>query len=149
MPNTQTAAEHYLKFHRRQWFIYLAGCAAMGVGTIVSVLLPGDNPRVVLPAVSPFVLMFALALVERVRHREAFARETKRIWSDEWTREGMRRAHGLALVTVLIAQAPLMFFMAYVPDKPSVAGMGGVTIMLGCGMMAAGFLYFTRAGRDD
>jgi hypothetical protein len=104
---------------------------------------------VTIPTDALFGIMIVLALVERVRRRAEFERETKRIWSDEWTLQGMRRAHGLALLVVIFGQGPLMFFMAYVPPRPSVVGMGAMTVALGCGAMAAGFLYQTRAGRDE
>lgn len=142
------ASERALKFHRRQWFIYLLGCTAMAVGTIVAVIDPADRPGwVILPTGLFFGLMIALALIERIRHREEFAREGKRIYSDEWTIQGMRRATGRALLTVILAQGPLMFFMAYVPEEPSVAGMGGMTVALGCATLAASFLYHTREPR--
>ena len=144
MDDIQQPFERFLKFHRRQWTLYLLGCTAMAIGTIVSVLTPGDNPWfVLLPTGAFFGLMVLLAVVARVRHRAEFARESKRIWHDEWTLRGMNRAKGIALLAVIFAQAPLMFFMADLP-KPSVAGMGGMTIAIGCGAMAAAFLYFTR-----
>jgi uncharacterized membrane protein YfcA len=144
MNDIQQPFERFLKFHRRQWTLYLLGCTGMAIGTIVGVLTPGDNPRFVLfPTGAFFGLMIVLALVARVRHRAEFARESKRIWNDEWTLRGMNRAKGIALLAVIFAQAPLMFFMADV-SPPSVAGMGGMTIAIGCGTMAAAFLYFTR-----
>jgi hypothetical protein len=150
MIDINDSAERHLKFHRRQWIIYLMACTAIAVGTIIAVLMPGDNPRfVIAPAGALFGIMIVLALVERVRRRTEFQKERKRIWSDEWTVQGMRRAHGLAMMVVIFGQVPLMFFMAYVPLEPSVAGMGGMTVALGCGAMAAGFLYHTRAGRDE
>src|SRR5688572_3294558 len=104
--------ERFLKFHRRQWTLYLLGCTAMALGTIVGVLTPGDNPWfVLLPTGAFFGLMVLLAVVARVRHRAEFARESKRIWNDEWTLRGMNRAKGIALLAVMFAQAPLMFFM--------------------------------------
>jgi hypothetical protein len=148
--STEAPAERHLKFHRRQWLIYLMGCTAMAVGTIVSVLDPADKPGwVILPTGLFFGLMIVLGVVERIRHREEFARERKRIQSDEWTIQGMRRATGLALLTVILAQGPLMFFMAYAPEERSVGGMGGLTIALGCAVMAASYLYHTRVGRDE
>jgi len=148
MSTDQIPAERQLRFHRRQWFIYLMGCTAMAVGTIVGVIDPADMPGwVILPTGLFFGLMIVLAVVERLRHREEFAREGKRIQSDEWTIQGMNRAKGQALLMVIFAQVPLMFFMADVPAKPSVAGMGGMTIALGCATMAASFLYHTREPR--
>ena len=144
MPNVQLPSERHLRFHRRQSIIYLLGCTAMAIGTMVSVLTPGGNPRFVLfPTGTFFGLMVLLAVAARVRHRAEFARESKRIWNDEWTLRGMNRAKGIALLAVIFAQAPLMFFMADV-SPPSVAGMGGMTVAIGCGTMAAAFLYFTR-----
>ena len=150
MPNLQLPSERHLRFHRRQWIIYLMGCTAMAVGTIVAVLTPGDNPRfVTIPTAAFFGLMIVLGLVERVRRRAEYEREGKRIWSDEWTLRGMNRAKGIALLTTIFAQAPLMFFMAYVPPKPSVVGMGVMTVALGCGTWAATYLYHTRANPDE
>jgi hypothetical protein len=51
-----TAPERHLKFHQRQWIIYLMGCAAMAVGTIIAVLTPGENPEVVLVPTGVFFL---------------------------------------------------------------------------------------------
>jgi uncharacterized membrane protein len=143
--------DRYLKFHRRQWTIYLMGCTAMAIGTMASVLDPADEPPswVLLPIGLFFGLMILLAVVARLRYREEFARERKRILSDEWMAQGLRRATGRAFLIVMLAQAPLMFFMADVPQNPSVAGMGGMTVALGCAAMAALYLYYTRAGRDN
>lgn len=150
MPNVQLPAERQLRFHRRQLIIYLMGCTAMAVGTIVAVLTPGDNPKIVLiPTCVFFGLMIALAVVERVRRREEYEREGKRIWSDEWTRRGMSRASKIAMLTMIFAQPPLAFFMALVPPKPSVAGMSMMTVALGCGTWAASYLYHTRANPDE
>jgi hypothetical protein len=146
----QLPAERALKFHRRQWFIYLMSCTAMAVGTVVAVVGPAVKPGwVILPTGLFFGVMILLAVVERLRHREEFAREGKRIPSDEWTIQGMNRAKGRALLTVILAQGPLMFFMAYVPEEPSVASMGAMTVALGCATMAASYLYQTRASRDE
>ena len=54
-----------------------------------------------------------------------------------------------ALVTVILGQVPLMFFMAYVPEEPSVVGMGTLTVALGCGAMAASFLIRSRVSGDE
>jgi hypothetical protein len=43
MPNAESPSEHHLRFHRRQWIIYLLGCTTMAAGTIVMVLAPGMN----------------------------------------------------------------------------------------------------------
>jgi hypothetical protein len=42
-----------------------------------------------------------------------------------------------------------MFFMAYVPPEPSVVGMGMMTTALGCGVMAAGYLFHSRESADE
>jgi hypothetical protein len=149
--STELPADRHLKFHRRQWFIYLMGCTAMAVGIMISALDPAEKPTAwaIRPTLVLFGLMIVLAVVERLRHREEFARERKRILNDEWMARGMSRAAGRALLVAMFAQAPLMFFMAYVPKKPSVAGMGGMTIALGCATLAASYLYYTRAGRED
>jgi hypothetical protein len=122
----------------------------MGVGNIVAVLTPGENPEYVLvPSVTLFSLMFALGFLEQARRRTEFKREMKRIQQDEWTQRGLRRSVSLALRTVIFGQVPLVFFMAYVPPEPSVIGMGLMTVALGCGVMAASYLYYTRASSDE
>jgi hypothetical protein len=93
--------------------------------------------------------MFALGFIERARRRTEFKREMKRIQKDEWIQRCMSRAVGKALLTVIFTQIPLVFFMAYVPPEPSVLGMGMMTTALGCGVMAAGYLYYTRANSDE
>ncbi|MGB2718031.1 MAG: hypothetical protein WBC51_27840 [Vicinamibacterales bacterium] len=104
MPTIQLPPNRHLKFHRRQWIIYLMGCAAMAVGTIIAVLTPGENPEVVLvPTGVFFSLMIVLSLVERVRCRTGYDREKKRIWSDEWTLRGMNRSKGIAKLTMVFA----------------------------------------------
>lgn len=148
MSNVQLPSDRFLRFHRRQWLLYLLGCSAMAIGTIVAVLLPGKNPGVVLvPTLVFFIPMIVLLLVERVRHRTEFEREGKRIYSDEWMLRGMNRARGIAMLVTIFAQAPLVFFMSYVPPEPSVPGVSGMTVALGCGTLAASYLYLTREPR--
>jgi hypothetical protein len=151
MPNVQLPSDRHLKFHRRQWFIYLLGCSAMAVGTLVAVLLPGEDDAavVLIPTSGFFGLMILLGLVEWRRRRADFEREKQRIWSDEWMLRGMHRSLSFAFRTVIFAQGPLMFFMAYVPQEPSVAGMGVMTVALGCATWAAGYLYYTRADSGE
>ncbi len=150
MTEIQLPSERHFRLHRRQWFLYLLGCTAMGVGTIVAVLTPGENPEYILvPTVTLFALMFALGLVERVRRRTEFEREMKRIQQDEWTQRGLTRSVSMALRSVIFGQVPLIFFMAYVPPEPSIVGMGCMTVALGCGVMAANYLYHTRATSDE
>jgi hypothetical protein len=150
MTEIQLPSERHFRLHRRQWLLYLLGCTAMGVGTIVAVLTPGENPEYILvPTVTLFALMFALGLVERVRRRTEFEREMKRIQQDEWTQRGLTRSVSMALRSVIFGQVPLIFFMAYVPPEPSIVGMGCMTVALGCGVMAASYLYHTRATSDE
>jgi MFS family permease len=154
MNGFQLPSERHLRFHRRQWIIYLMGCTAMAVGTIVAVLTPGENPKVVLvPTVAFFALMIVLSLVERVRCRAEYEREQKRILTDEWTLRGMNRAKGTGMLTMVFVQPPLALLMAYVPPEPSVEssviGMSMMTIALGCGTWAASYLYHTGANPDE
>ena len=150
MPTVELPAERYLRFHRRQWMIYLLGCTAMALGTIVAVLTPGENPEIVLvPTLGFFALMIALGLIERARRRLEFERETQRILKDEWTRQGMHRSLSIAMRTMVFAQPALGAFMTYVPPEPSVVGMGMMTIALGCGTWAASYLYYTRATPNE
>ncbi len=150
MPTVKLPSERHLRFHRRQWIIYLLGCTAMAVGTIIAVLTPGENPEIVLiPTGGFFALMIVLGLVTRVRWRSDFAREQKRIWSDEWTLRGMQRSSRNAVLTMICAQPALAFFMALVPPEPSVVGMSMMTVALGCGTWAASYLYHTRANPDE
>lgn len=152
MTNLELPSEHHLRFHRRQWVIYLLACIAMAAGTVVRVLIPEETTRPLfplhsLPTFGLFALMILLSLVERVRHRAEFEREKKRIWTDEWTLRGLNRAQGIAMLTMIFAQVPLAFFMAYVPREPSVVGMCMMTGALGAGTWAATYLYFTREPR--
>ena len=150
MADVQLPSDRHLRFHRRQWVIYLLGCIAMAVGTIIAVLMPGDDDaRVVLiPTFGFFGLMVVLSAIEQVRRRTEFEREKERIWTDEWMLRGLHRSLGFALRTVIFAQVPLMFFMAYVPAEPSVVGMGVMTVALGCATWAASYLHYTRASTD-
>ena len=144
------ASERHLRFHRRQWFLYLLGCTAMAVGTVVAVLAPGDDPRsVIIPTSAFFGLMIVLGVVEHVRRRSELEREGKRIRSDEWMLRGMNRAKRDALLTIVFVQVPLAMFMAYIPPEPSVIGMAMMTTALGCGVWAASYLYHTRANPDE
>jgi uncharacterized membrane protein YfcA len=151
--NIQVPSERHFRFHRRQWIIYLMGCTAMAIGAVAG-LMPGyDGANVVLiPTAGFFGLMIALGLLERVRHREEYEREKKRILTDEWMLRGMNRSLGFAFRTVILGQVPLMFFVAYVPPEPSVSssvvGMGVMTVALGCAVWAAGYLYHTRENPD-
>jgi MFS family permease len=153
MLNAELPSDHHLRFHRRQSVIYLLGCTAMAIGTIVAVLTPGQQPNFVLvPTGAFFALMILLSLVERVRHREDFEREKQRIGRDEWMLQGMNRSRGFAFVVIIFAQVPLMFLMAYFPSEPSVEasvlGMGCMTVALGCGVWAASYLYYTHENPD-
>lgn len=150
MTDVHLPSERHFRLHRRQWLIYLLGCTAMAIGTIVAVIIPGENPEYVLvPTGTLFVLMFALGFVERARRKTEFEREMKRIQQDEWTQRSLDRSVGKGLLTVILAQPPMIFFMAYVPPKPSVVGMGCLTTALGCGAVAASYLYYTRASSDE
>ena len=147
--DVQLPSDRFLRFHRRQWLIYLLGCSAMAICIILAALLPGkQNPEfVAVPTLVFFIPMIVLLLVERVRRRAEFEREGKRIHTDEWMLRGMNRARGIAMLVTMFAQAPLVFFMSYVPPEPSAAGMAGMTIAIGCGTMAASYLYLTREPR--
>jgi hypothetical protein len=150
MPNAESPSEHHLRFHRRQWIIYLLGCTTMAVGTIVMVLAPGMNSAVVrVPILALFGLLILLSVVERVMRRAEYVRERQRILADEWTRQGMNRSLSIAMRTMIFAQPFLAFFMAYVPPKPSIAGMSSMTVALGCGIWAAAYLYHTRPSPDE
>ena len=154
MTEIHLPSERHFRLHRRQWLLYLLGCTAMGVGTIVAVLTPGEQTGFILiPTVTLFALMFALGYFERFRRRAEFKREMKRIQQDEWIQRSLRRSVGIALRYVIFGQVPLMFFMAYVPPEPTAEGvalgMGMMTMALGCGVMAASYLYHTRAISDE
>jgi hypothetical protein len=84
----------------------------------------------------------------RARGGKAYDAESKRIRQDEWITSSMRISSRDALLAVIFAQGPLMFFMAYVPPEPSVVGMGMMTTALGCGAFAWSYLYRTRASAD-
>ncbi len=150
MNNIQLPSERHLRFFRRQWLLYLLGCTAMAVGTIVAVLMPGVQPELIMiPMFSAFGLMVAIHLIERARHRAEYKQEMLRILQDEWTHYGLKRSQGIALLSVIFAQVPLACFMAYVPTEPSVVGMACMTVALGCGVLAAGILYYTRVTSDE
>jgi hypothetical protein len=126
----------------------------MALGTVVAVLLPGENSEVVLgpaaaAAAAVFALMLAFYLVVRGRDATRYTEELRRIQQDEWFAAIRNLSRRDALLTVVFAQVPLMFFMAYVPVEPSVAGMGTMTTALGGGAFAASYLFRTRAAADE
>lgn len=122
----------------------------MAIGSVIAVLLPGENPEVVLgPAGLVLALMAALHLIVRGRNAEEFKGEFRRINEDEWIVATRDRSQRLAFLAVIFAQVPLMFFMAYVPPEPSVLGMGLMTTALGCGVFAAGYLFYSRENADE
>jgi uncharacterized membrane protein YfcA len=150
MSTIKLPSERHLKYHRRQWQLYLLVGAVMAVGTVVAELLPGENPEVVLgPAAAVFMLMLALYLVVRGRDTSAYKEELTRIMQDEWFASSRNRSRRDALLTVVFAQVPLTFFMAYVPPEPSVVGMGMMTTALGGGVFAASYLFRTRTSADE
>ena len=154
MATVKIPSERLFKYHRRQWQLYLLFCVVMAIGTVVAVLMPGDNPSVVLvPTFGILTLMFVLHVVVRGRNASEYAIELKRIGQDEWIASSMKRSSGIALRAVIFAQVPLMFFVAYVPPEAStessVVGMGMMTTALGCGVFAASFLFHSRAGGDE
>jgi uncharacterized membrane protein YfcA len=147
MITARLPSERLYKHHRRQWQRYLLFCVVSAVGSVIAILIPGEseNPKVLLmPVLSVLALMVAAHLVARWRNAAEFREETRRIVSDEWIQGSLHRSQRQALMAVIFGQGPLMFFMAYVPPEPSVFGMGMVTVMLGCGVMAGGFLFHTR-----
>ena len=150
MTNGKLPSERLFKHHRRQWQLYLLFCVVMAIGTIIAILLPREDPEIVLvPAVLVFALMFALHLIERARNAEEYQEELRRINYDEWMIASRNRSLRLALLTVIFGQVPLMFFMSLVPPEPSVAGMGMMTTALGCGVFAAGYLFHGRERADE
>jgi hypothetical protein len=153
MPDIRVPSEDHFRFHRRFWQVYLLFCAAMAIGTVVAVLLPGDNPAIVLvPAGGVLItlnLMIAHRLVARRRDVKEYDAELRRIGQDEWLALSRRKALRDALLAVIFAQGPLMFFMAYVPPAPSVVGMGMLTTAIGCGVYAGSYLHRSRASVDE
>ena len=150
MSNVKVPSERHLAYHRRHWQLYLLFCAVMAIGTVVAVLLPGDNPEIVLaPTAAVFMVMLAYYFAVRGRDTTEYNHELRRIEQDEWFASGRNWARRDALLTVIFAQVPLMFFMALVPPKPSVAGMGMMTTAVGCGAYTASYLLRTRARADE
>ena len=154
MADIKVPSERHYKYHRRQWQLYLLFCSLMAIGTIFAVLIPGEQPELVLaPTAVVFTLMFALHLVVRGRNATEYKEELTRILQDEWFATSANRSYRVALATVIFAQVPLMFFVAYVPREPtvegSVLGMGMMTTALGCGAFAAIYLFHSRAGVDE
>jgi uncharacterized membrane protein YfcA len=149
MADIRLPSERHYRHHRRQWQIHLLFCAVMAIGTVAAVLVPGDNPGFVLwPAGVVLILMVGAGVMMRARGGKAYDAESKRIRHDEWITSSMRISSRDALLAVIFAQGPLMFFMAYVPPEPSVVGMGMMTTALGCGAFAWSYLYRTRASAD-
>ena len=150
MTNGKLPSERLFKHHRRQWQLYLLFCSLMAIGTVVAVIIPGENPEFVLwPTSIVFALMFAIHLIVRSRNAQEFREESRRIRQDEWIVASLQRSQRQAFGAVIFGQAPLMFFMALVPPEPSVVGMGMMTTALGCGVMAAGYLFHSRERGDE
>lgn len=150
MTNGKLPSERLFKHHRRQWQLYFLFCVVMAIGSMIAVLLPGENTAVVLvPSGLVWALMFALHLIVRARNAEEYKEELRRIHQDEWMAASRNRSLRLALCTVIFGQAPLMFLMAFVPTEPSVVGMGMMTTALGCGVFAAAYLFHSRESADE
>ncbi len=150
MTNVQLPSERHFRYHRHHMLLYLLLCTVMAVGTVVAVLTPGENSEFALvPEVIVLVFMTALTLVVRGRRGKDHKREMRRIMQDEWIIRCQARARHTALLTVILVQVPLMPFMAYVPPEPSVFGMGSMTVAVGCGVFAAGYLYHSRANANE
>ncbi len=150
MANIKLPSERHFRYHRHQWQLYLLYCTVIAIGTIVAVLTPGENPEFVIgPALVVFLLMFVLHLAVRGRNATEYYEELRRIAGDEWFASNQRSSGRVALLTVIFAQVPLMFFMAYVPPEPSVFGMGLMTAALACGTFAASYLFYSRASADE
>ncbi len=150
MTNVQMPSERHFRYHRHLMLLYLLLCTVMAVGTVVAVLTPGENSEFALvPEAIVLVFMTALTLVVRGRRGKDHKREMRRIWQDEWLIRCQDRSRRTALLTVILIQVPLMVFMDYVPPEPSVVGMGSMTIAVGCGAFAAGYLYHSRANANE
>jgi uncharacterized membrane protein YfcA len=149
MSDIRVPSEQFFQYHRRYWQLYLVYCVALGAGTLVAVLIPGQQPLiVVVPALVVAGLLVIYRFVVRRRDAKTHDEQLKRIERDEWVIQSRSRARRDALLTVIIAQGPLMLFMGGVPDKPSVAGMGMMTVALGAGVYTASLLRRIKP-RDD
>ncbi len=151
----QKLSERYYVYHKRAMGLTVLMVTGMAVYNLVEVIGTDDRTRLAgltgatLILIVYIVSLLAVRLVTlggrawRVRDREVQA-----ILHDEWMQTNLSRARQTAFWTMLLAQWPMMFFMAYVPPEPSVVGMGILTVMLGIGAYFASYLYFSRQRSD-
>jgi uncharacterized membrane protein YfcA len=77
MTNGKVPSERLFKHHQRQWQLYLLFCVVMAIGSVIAVLLPGENPEVVLvPTVLVLAVMLALHLIVRGATRRSTGRSS-------------------------------------------------------------------------
>jgi hypothetical protein len=149
MSDLRVPSEQYFRYHRRYWQLYLVYCVALGGGTLVAVLIPGEQPEIVtVPALVVAGLLVIYRFVVRRRDAKTHDEQWKRIERDEWVVQSRSKARRDALLTVILVQIPLVFFMSWVPDKPSVIGMGMMTTAIGAGVYTASLLRRIKP-RDD
>jgi hypothetical protein len=146
-------SERHYRYHILSRALALAFFTAFGAGTIVGLIRPGSQASVVLVPTAVFLLIsFALGIALRGRRWLRFDPEDRIIQADEWVRANTERARRVALMTVWLAQGPLMFFVAYIPPDPtvggSVTGMAGLTMALAGIAFFGSYLVFSRVPSD-
>jgi hypothetical protein len=151
----QNMLERYYVYHKRAMGLTLLMVAGMAIYNVVQVIGTGDRtPLAGLTGATLILIIYIVSLLTvqlvtlhgrawRVRDPQAQV-----ILQDEWTQTNLSRARQTAFWTMLLAQWPMMFFMAYVPPEPSVVGMGILTVTLGIGAYFASYLYFSRQRSD-
>jgi len=145
-------SERHWRFHLLRMALGLAFFVALGVGVILALVRPGIQTAIL---TIPFVFVLAgIALRFTLRGRR-WTRpdpEDNRIMRDEWVRRNYERARRIALRAIWMAQAPLMFLVAYIPPDPtvggSVVGMAMLTMATGGTAFLGSYLVYSREPSD-
>jgi hypothetical protein len=150
MNDSTAPSERHYRFHLYRMALGLAFNVALGIGVTFGLMLPGNQLAFVAPALVFMVVSIALGIA--VRRWPQHDAEERRLRADEWIRMNVERARKISLRTVWLAQAPLMFLVAYLPPDPtvgsSVVGMALLTLTLaGIGFFGS-YLVFSRGLSD-
>ncbi|HUP64340.1 MAG TPA: hypothetical protein VM557_03570 [Thermoanaerobaculia bacterium] len=149
--STQHPAELFLRFSRRSVIALLATVILLGGAALSLMLSPSraffeTASKVSLVAVAVALLVTILVALHR-RRWPASSPAVQVVMDDEMRRASVLRASRAALITVLLAQYPLVLLFGFFMELPAPRGafaMGAATVTLGLITLLSLFLYFDR-----
>lgn len=153
MADTSRPLDRHFQYFRRQMWFGLLFYLAWGIGTVAALMRPGTQPALsIVPGVAFLAVFFASHLVLRRRGWLEPDPAGHTLADDECVNEIHRRSNKVALRTVFFGQVPLMFFVAYLSDEPTVegavVGMAILTMVVVGVSLCISILYYSRTPAD-